>query len=125
LCLAVVVVTIAAARRLLGMPDADVPSGPRLPADLAVRMATALLGVGAITAVASALGPQLSGLLASFPLIASIMSAFIHAADGATAARAFAIGVLRGLPSIGAFAFVLGSWLGELGTAAAFILATG
>jgi hypothetical protein len=120
-----VVVAILAGQRIVGRPDPRVYVGARLPADLALRMGTAFVGVGIITGLARVLGPVVSGFLASFPLIASVMSAFIHAADGPASARAYAVGLLRGLPSLAAFTFCLAAWLAPLGTAAGFALATG
>ena len=50
--------------------------------DLPLRAACALLLVLTLTAIAGWLGPQLSGLLAPFPIIATVLATFTHAQRG-------------------------------------------
>ncbi len=119
---------------LLLMPRARKPSaighakGPTAPAlpwwDLPARMGLATIFVVALTAIAPALGPRLTGLLAPFPLYASILAAFAYQQQGANAA----LGVLRGLV-LGLFGFaacflILATLLVPLGIALSFALAT-
>ena len=68
--------------------------------DLPARMAVATVFVIALTSLAPLLGARLAGLLAPFPLYASVLAAFAHHAQG----RDAAVGVLRGL-LLGLFAF--------------------
>ena len=75
-------------------------SGPPPWWDLPARMVVATIFVVLLTASAPALGPHLTGLLAPFPLYASVLTVFAHAAQGTGAA----INVLRGL-LLGLFAF--------------------
>jgi hypothetical protein len=63
-------------------------------------MLLATVFVLALTAIAPVVGPRLAGLLAPFPLYASILAIFAHQQQG----RAGADGVLRGL-LVGQFAF--------------------
>jgi len=56
--------------------------------------------VVALTTAAPLLGPRLAGLLAPFPLYATVLAAFAHRIQG----PASAVGVLRGL-LFGLFAF--------------------
>ena len=88
--------------------------------DLPLRMAVATMFVIALTAVASRLGPHLTGLLAPFPLYAAILTGFAHAMQGARAASAVLRGLLLGLFSFAAFFLVLAVALERLGMALAF-----
>src|SRR6185503_8497679 len=49
------------------------------------RMALATVFVVALTGAAGTLGPRLTGLLAPFPLYASLLTVFAHALDGGEA----------------------------------------
>jgi hypothetical protein len=72
-----------------------------LPAwDIPARMVVATAFVLALTGVAPALGPHLTGLLSPFPLYAAVLTVFAHRLQGA----ASAVQVLRGL-LVGLFAF--------------------
>jgi hypothetical protein len=92
--------------------------------DLALRVVATAAFVVALTAGAGALGPRLSGLLAAFPVLASVLSVFIHAQDGPDAVADFLRGMLRGLSGFAAFCFVVALALPEAGPVAAFALAT-
>jgi hypothetical protein len=92
--------------------------------DLPARMILATALVLAITAGASALGPRLSGLLATIPLYASILAGFGFQLVGPAAAIRVWRGLLFGLFGFGAFYLVLAASLEALGLAAfAFALA--
>jgi hypothetical protein len=97
-------------------------SAPRW--DLALRVGVTAAFVVALTAAAGALGPRLSGLLAAFPVLASVLSIFIHAQDGPDAVADFLRGMLRGLAGFAAFCFVVALLLPGSGPVAAFALAT-
>lgn len=68
--------------------------------DLPARMVMATAFVVALTAAAPLLGARLAGLLAPFPLYATVLAVFAHRIHGA----GLAVGVLRGL-LLGLFAF--------------------
>lgn len=68
--------------------------------DIPARMVVATAFVLALTEAAPALGARPAGLIAPFPLYASVLAAFAHRAQGHDAA----VGVLRGL-LLGLFAF--------------------
>jgi hypothetical protein len=92
--------------------------------DIPARMAVATVLVFTLTALGPVLGPRPSGILATFPVFAAVLTCFAHRASGAAAAT----GVLRGL-MIGAFGFtgffaVLAPLLHHLGLAASFSTAT-
>jgi hypothetical protein len=77
----------------------------------------------AITGAAEALGPRLSGVLATFPVYAAILTVFAHRA-GAAAAVQVLRGLLLGLFAFAGFFVVLGILIEPLGVAAGFALAT-
>lgn len=119
--------TLALAPVLL--PRAAMPIKPEsfqpLPGwDLPLRAVSALALVLVLTAVAGRLGPQISGLLAPFPVIASVLAVFTHTQRGRHEVLALLRGLLLGYAAFGLFCFVLAVALRPLGTALAFALAT-
>jgi hypothetical protein len=68
--------------------------------ELAMRMSAGAALVLAVTHCASDLGPRLSGLLAMFPVLGTVLAVFSHRHAGA----AFAISLLRGM-TVGYYAF--------------------
>ncbi len=121
---------LAAVALLVGL--ASLPrAGRNLPAhatppawDLPVRAACALALVLTLTAVAGWLGPQLSGLLAPFPIIATVLATFTHAQRGTDELLRLLRGLVSGFGAFALFCFTLAVSLPRLGTAAAFALAT-
>ncbi|HET7342380.1 MAG TPA: hypothetical protein VFL90_13040, partial [Methylomirabilota bacterium] len=91
--------------------------------DLPARMAITTALVVGITGAAGALGPRLSGLLATFPVYASILAIFAHRAGAAPAVQVLR-GLLLGLFAFAVFFVVLGATLQRVGVAAGFALAT-
>lgn len=92
--------------------------------DIPARALAAIAMVLTLTAVSGAIGPHLSGLLAPFPVITSILAVFTHVHDGAEQVKALLRNFLLGFYGFAAFCFVLAVTLAELTTAAAFGLAT-
>ncbi len=92
--------------------------------DLPVRAACALVLVLSLTTVAGWLGPQLSGLLAPFPIIATVLATFTHAQRGTDELLRLLRGLISGFGAFALFCFTLAVALNPLGTAAAFALAT-
>jgi len=92
--------------------------------DLPVRAACALTLVLSLTAVAGWLGPQLSGLLAPFPIIATVLATFTHAQRGTDELLRLLRGLVSGFGAFALFCFTLAVSLQRLDTAAAFALAT-
>lgn len=92
--------------------------------DLPARALAALGLVLALTAVSGALGPHLSGLLAPFPIITSVLAVFTHAHSGSAQVVVLLRNFLLGFYGFAAFCFVLAVALPGQGTAAAFGLAT-
>jgi len=92
--------------------------------DLPARALAALGLVLALTAVSGALGPHLSGLLAPFPIITSVLAVFTHAHGGVAQVSVLLRNFLFGFYGFAAFCFALAVALPGLAIAAAFALAT-
>jgi hypothetical protein len=88
--------------------------------DLPARALAALALVVALTAASGALGPSLSGLLAPFPVITSVLAVFTHAHGGPGQVRVLLRSFLVGFYGFATFCFVLASCLDSLGGPAAF-----
>jgi len=116
---------LALSRRLLPPAARPRPAGPASAAMLAARMAAAALLVVALTGLARAVGPRLSGLLTPFPVAATVLVVAAHRAGGACAAGGVLRGLLAGLFGFAAFCFLLALALPAWGVAAAFGLALG
>jgi uncharacterized membrane protein (GlpM family) len=99
------------------------PAVPPQRWDLPARMATATLLVLGLTTAAGWLGAQLAGLLATFPLFASVLTVFAHHAQGKAAAINVLRGLLLGLFSFAAFFVALGATIERIGIAPAFATA--
>jgi hypothetical protein len=111
--------------RLLPSARGGLPRLTVMPAwDLPLRACCALALVLALTAAAGWLGPQLSGLLAPFPVIATVLATFTHAQRGAQETLRLLRGMLAGYVAFALFCFALAVSLPPLGVAGAFALAT-
>ncbi|HEY5194510.1 MAG TPA: hypothetical protein VIJ39_11655 [Solirubrobacteraceae bacterium] len=123
--LAVVIVVIALTLLVLPRAEGERPSTVALPAwDLPLRGLSALALVLALTAVAGQLGAKLSGLLAPFPVIASVLAVFTHAQHGEQDLRRIMRGFVVGLVAYALFFYALAVTLDSLSIAASFLLAT-
>lgn len=97
------------------------------PPALSLVLVAACFALGlvlALTAVSGALGAHLSGLLAPFPVIATVLAVFTHAHGGAAQVGVLLRNFLFGFYGFAAFCFVLAIALPSLATTAAFALAT-
>jgi hypothetical protein len=123
--LAVVLVWLTLALAALPPVRAQPSEKVALPAwDLPLRALSALALVLALTALAAQLGAKLSGLLAPFPVIASVLAVFTHALYGEDDLLRIMRGFLLGLFAYALFCLTLSLSLDSLGIAAAFGLAT-
>jgi hypothetical protein len=126
---AVVSFLIAAAAFELGRrlvpahPGMAPPDRTPPPWDLPARALAALAMVLAITLAAGGLGPELSGLLAPFPILTSVLIVFTHAHDGADEAQILIRAFLLGFYAFATFSLVLALTLEDLSVAAAFAAA--
>jgi hypothetical protein len=111
--------------KLLPDPLSDVSETSPPPAwDLPLRAFCALVLVLALTAASGWLGSRLSGLLAPFPVIASVLAVFTHAQRGADEFLRLARGLIAGFFAFALFCFTLSISLRTLPIAASFVLAT-
>jgi hypothetical protein len=122
LALGGVAVGLALLPRPTPLPAAP-PAPPRW--DLPMRAACALALVLTLTAISGWLGPQLSGLLAPFPIITTVLATFTHAQRGAAETVRLLRAMMAGFGAYALFCFTLAITLRELGTAASFALAAG
>lgn len=102
---------------------ATAPPAPPPAWDLPARMVITTALVLAITGAAATLGPRLSGVLATFPVYAAILTIFAHRASTAAAVQVLR-GLLLGLFAFAGFFVALGASIEPLGVAAGFALAT-
>jgi hypothetical protein len=103
----------------------DAPTAPAIAtvdASLAVRVLLTVALVLALSAASGALGPRLGGILAAFPVLASLLAGLTHADHGGVAAGDLLHGMVAGLTGFATFCLVIAVALGPLGTAAAFAL---
>jgi hypothetical protein len=92
--------------------------------DLPVRAACALVLVLALTAISGWLGPQLSGLLAPFPIITTVLATFTHAQRGSEELLRLLRGLVSGFGAFALFCVTLSLSLHSLDIGAGFALAT-
>lgn len=92
--------------------------------DLPVRMIIAVTFVILLTTFASALGPQLSGLITPFPVFGTVLAVFAHRQQGAGAAIHFLRGHMISLFGFAGFFWVVSGLLTSFGIGWTFILAT-
>jgi len=94
------------------------------PWDLPLRMAAATGIVLLLTAAAHRLGPSLSGLLSPIPVFLVVLAAFTHRSEGANACVSILRGGVMGSFGFAAFFLVVGSALGRVAVAPAYVLAS-
>ena len=119
--LAALVVAIRLMPGRTGGPSATM--GPLPLWDLPARMVVATGFVLLLTALAPALGPRLTGLLAPFPLYGGVLAVFGHHLQGPAAAVGVLRGLLLGTFGFGGFFLVLAAGLERAGIALAFAAA--
>jgi hypothetical protein len=122
--LAFVGIAFAAGLRCLPAAPAE-PVRPAPPPwwDLPARGLAAAALVIAITAVSGSLGPSLTGLLAPFPILTSVLAVFTHGHAGPRQVTLLMRSFLVGFYSFATFCFVLAITVDSLGGVAAFSLA--
>jgi hypothetical protein len=123
--LALVAATLLVALIALPRPGPEMLEHDAPPVwDLPVRGACALALVLALTAISGWLGPQLSGLLAPFPIITTVLATFTHAQRGNDELLRLLRGLVGGFGAFALFCFTLALALHRLDIAASFALAT-
>ena len=91
--------------------------------DLPLRMVLAAVFVYMVTGFADALGPQLSGLVAPFPVFGLIMSIFTHKQNGSAAALNHFRSYVSASAGYAVFFLIVGLGLTSLGTGLTYTLA--
>jgi hypothetical protein len=123
LSLLLVAACFALGRRLLPPAPSPPPAVAEPPWwDLPARALAALGLVLTLTALSGSLGAHLSGLLAPFPIITSVLAVFTQAHGGFATVSVLLRNFLVGFYGFAAFCFVLAIVLPALSTAAAFSL---
>jgi hypothetical protein len=89
--------------------------------DIPMRMLATVALVAVILVCADLLGPELSGMVATFPAIVTVVASFTHKQWGAAAARRVLRGLARSLYSFIAFFLVVGWTLPHFGLVPAFV----
>jgi hypothetical protein len=118
-----VILLLLALLKFFPRPPVSLP--PTLPRfELLLRMGAAALLVTLLTALAGALGPHLSGLLAPFPIIATVLAVFTHHFQGGPAAVQLIRGLITGFFTFAVFFLVLALALEPYGSGPAFTLAS-
>lgn len=118
-----VLVFLAVVFKLLPVKKLSVVA-TRLPRwDVPARMIIATVFVLLLTWLAEVLGPRLSGLLAPFPVFATILAVFTHRFEGAAPASRFLRGVVLGSFSFATFFLVIALMIERVGILPAFVCA--
>jgi uncharacterized membrane protein (UPF0136 family) len=117
------IATLVVALRVLVEPGdlAAAVSAPRW--DLPARMVVATVLVLVITGAAPLLGPQLTGLLTTYPAYASVLAVFAHSQRGGAAAIHVVRGLCYGLFAFASFFFAVGATIERMGILFAFAAA--
>jgi hypothetical protein len=92
--------------------------------DIPVRMLAAFVLVVVIALVSDRLSPTASGIVASFPVLLTVIGTFTHHQWGADALRALLRGITQSLLSFVAFFWVVGTGAVGLGLVRAYVVAT-
>jgi len=119
-------VSVIAALLLVPLAFPTVPrwvTGKTVTSDLPWRLVSAATLVLLVTYLANHLGPRLSGLLAMFPVMSTVLVGFSHRQSGGQFATRLLRGMVYGYFGFACFCAVLALTLPELGIGAAFILA--
>jgi len=91
--------------------------------DLPGRAAATVALVLTVTTLAGTVGPQVTGVLAPFPIGISVVSGFALAQRGSAAAVHVLRGIPQGLLGFSVFCFLVATLIRPAGTGAAFVVA--
>ncbi len=104
------------------LPEAA-KSAAKPPGDMILRMGLGVMLVLVVTYSAASLGPVLSGILAMFPVMGTVLALFTHRNTGAAATIQLLRGMVLGFYSFATFCAVLAWTLQGFGIGLAFLLA--
>lgn len=103
--------------------DAAAAAPVKPPRDMLLRMILGALLVLAVTYSAAQLGPSLSGILAMFPVMGTVLVLFTHRSAGAAAAVQLLRGMVLGFYAFSTFCAALAWGLATVGIGMAFMWA--
>ena len=92
--------------------------------DIPMRMATTAVLVAALMLTADVLGPQLSGVISTYPVILTVVGTFTHHRWGREAAWRVMSGLTKSLVMFVTFFLIVGLALPSLGLARSYVLAS-
>jgi hypothetical protein len=121
---AVAIATLIVAHFLIAKPAAPTPAVILPWWDIPARMLATFGLVAGIMGSSEFLGPQLSGVVASFPVILTVVGSFSHHQLGRDAVLRMHRGITISLIGFALFFFVIGSLTPTLGLALSFALGT-
>lgn len=99
---------------------------PARPAnDLGLRMLAGALLTGLVTHFAASMGPGLSGMLAMFPVLGTVLTVFTHRHEGSASAIRLLKGMVLGYYAFSTFCVTLALSLPRFGLASAFLTSFG
>jgi len=120
----VAAVCLVLAYLLLPRPAASAPLASLPWWDIPMRMLATLVLVTAIMLSADLLGPRLSGIVSTFPVIVTVVGAFTHHQWGPDAVRRMLRSLTLSLLAFVAFFLVAGTTMPDVGLAMSFVLGT-
>lgn len=121
--LGAVLAALGVSIRLMPRGSGDRAGAPIPRWDLPARMAVGTLIVLVLTTAAPGLGPRVTGLAATFPVITAVLATFAHRLDGPDHGVAVVRGLVAGLFAFAGFFAVVAASIEPLGVAASFGLA--
>jgi hypothetical protein len=123
LAAAITVVALLIAPLLFPHLGPPLPAAPASRLNVVLRMSMGAILVLLVTRFAASLGPRLSGMLALFPVLGSVLAVFSHRLAGAAFTILLLRGMVLGFYSFAVFCLVLALGLLVWGTAAGFSFA--
>lgn len=123
LTLPFVLVWVGVVYKLLPEPNAGIDESRPGQGEIWLRMIAAGVLVLLITSFAASLGPQMSGLLAPFPIAAAVLAVFSHRFHGLDAVFRLMRGFVLGLFSYAFFFATLATMLRDYGVSFSFLSA--
>jgi hypothetical protein len=121
--LAAAIVSLAVAYRGLPAGAAPVARRPAPSWDLPLRMALTAVLVVSLAAAGGRLGPEIGGVLAALPVLASVLAVFTHEQQGAAELARLLRGMIAGMGGFVVFCALVAALVRGAGVAAAFALA--
>jgi hypothetical protein len=91
--------------------------------DLPARILVATSFVILLTTFANVLGPQLSGLISTFPIFGVVFATFTHSQQGAAAVSKLLRGIVLSSVAYAFFFLIVGTWLTHWGIALTYTVA--